>query len=88
MNKDKDEILERVINHYRTTKSGKKVRWDEPDRDDDPEVIRHNAAVANQLKRRKQQQQARWQIAIPTIRQQHKRPDTRKRRNNNECGVL
>lgn len=64
MHKYKDEILERVINHYRTTSSGRKVRWDEPDRDTDPDVISHNAAVAKQLRRKKQQAQSREKLKL------------------------
>jgi hypothetical protein len=59
MSKDRKELLEKVRTYYRTTNAGRKVRWDEPDRDDDPEVIRHNAAAANYLKKKKRQSQSR-----------------------------
>ena len=59
MKKDRKEFLEQVRNYYRTTASGRKVRFDEPDRDDDPEVRRHNAASARFLQKRKQKQQSR-----------------------------
>ena len=60
MQKNNHELLERVRNYVRTTRSGRRVDWDEPsERDDNPDVIRHNAAVANYLKKRKQKNQSR-----------------------------
>ena len=60
MQKNNHELLERVRNYVRTTGSGRRVDWDEPgERDDNPDVIRHNAAVANYLKKRKQKTQSR-----------------------------
>jgi len=37
---------------YRTTTSGRKVRWDEPGEDDTPEVRQHNAILDRQRKRK------------------------------------
>ena len=38
--------------YYRTTGSGRRVSWDEPgERDDNPDVIAHNKAVAAKLAR-------------------------------------
>jgi len=51
------DILEKVRSYYRTTASNRKVRWDEPgERDDNPDVIKHNLAVSKRLKRKKEAQ--------------------------------
>lgn len=54
---------------YRTTSAGRRVDWDEPDRDDDPEVIAHNKAVASKLAREKKKKegiaQLKKQGAVP-----------------------
>jgi len=60
--KDRTELLEKVRNYYRTTSSGRKVRWDEGDRDDDPDVIQHNQYVANKLKKKREQLQSRERL--------------------------
>ena len=60
MQKNNRELLERVRSYVRTTRSGRRVDWDEPgERDDNPDVIRHNIAVANYLKKKRQKTQSR-----------------------------
>lgn len=51
-----NRIIERFRQYYRTTQSGRKVRWDEPDRDDDPEIKKHNQIAYQQMKRKQHQQ--------------------------------
>jgi len=46
--KDRHQVIQRLLeiyrsSNYRTTRSGRKVMWDEPGEDDTPEVLRHNA---------------------------------------------
>lgn len=49
--------------YYRTTSSGRKVSWDEPgERDDNPDVIAHNKAVAAKLARERKQKEARERL--------------------------
>lgn len=62
------DILEKVRSYYRTTASNRKVRWDEPsERDDNPDVIRHNLAVTKRLRRKKEaQDNLRSNNKIPT----------------------
>lgn len=62
MNKNRKEFLEQVRNYYRTTASGRKVRWDEPERDDDPQVQKDNAYFSKMLKQKKQQQTSRERL--------------------------
>lgn len=59
MDKDRKELLERVRTFYRTTGSGRKVRWDEPgENDDNPDVKSHNAYVAKVMQQKKQKAQS------------------------------
>ena len=57
-----NRIIERFRQYYRTTQSGRKVRWDEPDRDDDPEIIRHNQLAYQQRKRKQNQELGRQRL--------------------------
>jgi hypothetical protein len=52
---------------YRTTTSGRKVRWDEPGEDDSQEVRRHNAFLAKKLqKKRESKERLKSKGAVPT----------------------
>ena len=53
----KPSSLQRILeiyrsSQYRTTGSGRKVRWDEPGEDDTSEVQQHNAFLARRLKQK------------------------------------
>ena len=53
----KSSALQRILeiyrsSQYRTTGSGRKVRWDEPGENDTPEVRRHNSFLARRLKQK------------------------------------
>ena len=49
----KSSALQRIQEIYRTTAKGRKVQWDEPTEDDNPEVHRHNAFLAQKLKQKR-----------------------------------
>lgn len=50
---------------YRTTTSGRKVRWDEPGEDDTPEVRQHNARLSQQ-RRSVAKERLKSKGAVPT----------------------
>ena len=74
MDKDRKELLERVRTFYRTTASGRKVRWDEPTETEKNEPLRVNKDKFRQdldfWKKRNQQSAARDRLkkkgAVPT----------------------
>lgn len=52
-----DNLIQKLLESYRTTYSGHRVAWDEPgESDDNPDVIRHNAYLARRRKTREQAQ--------------------------------
>lgn len=54
-------------NEYRTTTSGRKVRWDEPGESDSAEIRRHNAILAKNLqKKRQSKDRLKSKGAVPT----------------------
>ena len=53
----KDQRIRDFIESYRTTVSGRRIRWDEPsEEDDNPDVIRHNQFLAQKRKAKKDAQ--------------------------------
>ena len=64
----KSSALQRIQEIYRTTYSGRKVRWDEPgEEDDSPEVQRHNAFLAQKLKQKRDaKERLKSKGAVPT----------------------
>jgi len=53
-----DRVIQRLLEvyrkaQYRTTVSGRRVRWDEPGEEDTPEVRFHNAKLAQRSNQRK-----------------------------------
>lgn len=69
---NRQQVIQRLLeiyrsSQYRTTTSGRKVRWDEPGEDDTPEVRRHNAVLAQQLqKKRESKERLKTKGAVPT----------------------
>ena len=63
-----DRIIQRLLESYRTTVSGQRVRWDEKgEEDDNPEVIRHNAFLAQKLKQKRDaKERLKSKGAVPT----------------------
>ncbi len=63
-----DHLLENYRkSQYRTTRSGRRVRWDEPGEDDSDEVRRHNAHIAQRLKQRRDaKEHLKKKGAVPT----------------------
>ena len=62
-----DRIIQRLLESYRTTASGRRVRWDEPgEEDDSPEVQRHNAFLDQQRKRNEWKERLKKKGAVPT----------------------
>ena len=63
----KSSALQRIQEIYRTTAKGRKVQWDEPTEDDTPEVRRHNAFLAQKLKRKQDStERLKTKGAVPT----------------------
>ena len=63
----KSSALQRIQEIYRTTYSGRKVQWDEPEEDDTPEVRRHNAFLAQKLKQKRDaKERLKSKGAVPT----------------------
>lgn len=68
----RQKALDRLLeiyrrNEYRTTSSGRKVRWDEPGESDSAEIRRHNAILAKHLqKKRESKDRLKSKGAVPT----------------------
>lgn len=68
----RQKALDRLLeiyrrNEYRTTSSGRKVRWDEPGEADSAEIRQHNAFIAKQLqKKRESKERLKSKGAVPT----------------------
>ena len=61
-----DRIIQRLLESYRTTVSGRRVRWDEPgEEDDNPEVLRHNAFLDQQRKRNEWKERLKKKGSVP-----------------------
>ena len=67
INDSKSRIIQKFLEDYRTTRSRRRVRWDEPGESDSPEIQRHNAFLA---KKRQQKHDAKERLkskgAVPT----------------------
>ena len=52
---------------YRSTASGRRVRWDEPGEDDTPEIRRHNAYLTQRMQQRRDaKERLKIKGAVPT----------------------
>ena len=66
-NSTHDRIIQRLLESYRTTVSGRRVRWDEPgEEDDSPEVQRHNAFLDQKRQQNLAKERLKKKGAVPT----------------------
>ena len=62
-----DRIIQRLLESYRTTVSGRRVRWDEPgEEDDSPDVQRHNAFLDQKRQQNLAKERLKKKGAVPT----------------------
>ena len=66
-NSTHDRIIQRLLESYRTTVSGRRVRWDEPgEEDDSPDVQRHNAFLDQKRQQNLAKERLKKKGAVPT----------------------